>query len=255
MPKFQKGSKEAKDFMRLLRARKGKSKGGMIKPFNMTHPEVDSDDSDSEDHSKIPNMFNKPHQKIKWWKKDPNGLGGVGIQMTKSNRPSQSDTAQPYGRPQPVLTTQEGIGLGLGAGITEIHHHHHHHHMSGEGWFDSISRAFDPKRNGVANAFDPNRNGLADSARKTFTPELGNQIVGGLKTAGHYGIPIVTGAIGSTLGGIASLGNPVGEFAGGQAGKMAGQQINKAIGIGLKKGRGRPRKHSGEGISGYGKVY
>ena len=171
MPKFEKGSKEARDFMASLRAKRGHcSKGGKV------------------------------------WKQHEN-----------------TEMQSPIMRP---------LEENLKGGAIEIHHHHHHHHhMDGEGMWD-WTRALDPNKNGVSNAF-----------KKTFTPELGNQIVGGLKTAGHYGIPMATGALGGLAGEFLSGGNPIAGFAGNQAGKMAGQQINKAIGIGMpKKGRGRPRK-------------
>ena len=130
-----------------------------------------------------------------------------------------------------------GLGTGLYAG-TGIHHHHHYH-IAGGGMWDWA----DPNKNGFSRAMDPNQNGLADSARKTFSPALGNQIVGGLKTVGHYAIPQITGALGGLGGEFLSGGNPLAGFAGNQAGKLAGQQINKSIGIGIpKRGRGRPRK-------------
>ena len=101
---------------------------------------------------------------------------------------------------------------------------------SGGNIFKDIGRALDPKKNGVSKAF-----------KKTFTPKLGNEIVDGLKVAGHYGIPAITGALGgiagSTLGG-------VGGVAGSALGSYAGNQINKQIGIGVR-GRGRPRKSGG----------
>ena len=113
----------------------------------------------------------------------------------------------------------------------------------GDIWGD-IGRAFDPKKNGVAKAFDPKQNGVANAFNKTFTPALGNEIVGGLKTAGHYAIPAITGAVGS-LAGTALTGSPIGGVAGSALGSYAGNQIDKAIGIGIKRGRGRPRKVGG----------
>ena len=99
----------------------------------------------------------------------------------------------------------------------------------------------DPKKNGVAKAFDPKQNGVANAFQKTFTPALGNEIVSGLKTAGHYAIPAITGALGSVAG-TALTGNPVGGVAGSALGSYAGNQIDKKLGIGAKRGRGRPRK-------------
>ena len=111
---------------------------------------------------------------------------------------------------------------------------------SGKGMWDWA----DPKKNGVAKAFDPKQNGVSDAFNKTFTPALGNQIVDGLKVAGHYGIPAITGALGG-LAGTALSGNPVGGVAGSALGSYAGNQIDKAIGIGIRRGRGRPRKSGG----------
>lgn len=71
--------------------------------------------------------------------------------------------------------------------------------------------------------------------------DLGNKIVGGLKTTAHYAIPAITGTLGGIAG--AELG-PVGSMAGSAGGSYLGNQINKAIGVGIKK-RGRPRKIGG----------
>jgi hypothetical protein len=50
----------------------------------------------------------------------------------------------------------------------EVHHYHHHiHHNAGDGFFDKVRDAFDPKKNGAAKAFDPNQNGVA----KAFDPK------------------------------------------------------------------------------------
>jgi hypothetical protein len=106
----------------------------------------------------------------------------------------------------------------------------------------------DPKKNGVAKAFDPKQNGVSNAFQKTFTPALGNQIVDGLKVAGHYGIPAITGALGG-LAGTALSGSPIGGVAGSALGSYAGNQIDKAIGIGIRK-RGRPRKGTGVSMSG-----
>ena len=63
------------------------------------------------------------------------------------------------------------------------------------------------------------------------------------KTAGHYAIP----AVGSAMGGVAGtyLGGPVGGVAGSTAGSYAGKELTKKLGIGMKRGRGRPRKVGG----------
>lgn len=221
MPHFQKGSKEAKEYMRVLRERRGKSKGGMINPFyKMEKYPTRTMDYNPEKH------FSDDHQMIYH--------NADGSKKQPFIMPSGR---KPLGLPKP---TGNGLATGLatGMGVVEIHHHHHHHHMGGEGMFDWL----DPNRNGVAKAFDPRQNGVSNAVNSTFTPALGNQILGGLKTAGHYGIPIFTGALGSTAGELLSGGNPLAGFAGNQAGKYAGQQLVNKIGIGLKT-RGRPKKH------------
>lgn len=70
---------------------------------------------------------------------------------------------------------------------------------------NGVADAFDPNKNGVAQAFDPNRNGVAqnfknfgDSLKNIFTPKLGRDILGGLKTAGGVGL----GLFGGVLGGL-----------------------------------------------------
>ena len=274
MPHFQKGSKEAKEYMASLRAKKGKSKGGAI-AWNQEALDYANKNKNLQD------IFNKkPAGGMRTMDYDPMKHFEDDHKLLYHNADGTSKQFNPF----PI-----NGGMGLGAGVVEIHHHHHHHHMNGEGMWDWI----DPNKNGVANAFDPKKNGVANlyyqgvygikhlagsaddlrkqvervgreklanvvnTARdqaieasrnlgKTFNPALGNQIVGGLKVAGHYAIPAITGAIGSTLGELASGGNPIAGFAGNQAGKMAGQQINKAIGIGIRRRRGRPRK--GEGM-------
>jgi hypothetical protein len=83
-------------------------------------------------------------------------------------------------------------------------------------------------------------NGISGKMKNAFTSK---KAISGLKTVGHYAIPATT----SALGGIAGtfVGGPVGGIAGSAAGSYAGDQINKKIGIGMKRGRGRPRKVGG----------
>jgi hypothetical protein len=80
------------------------------------------------------------------------------------------------------------------------------------------------------------------SGGKIHWKDLGNKIVGGLKTGAHYAIPAITGTLGGIAG--AELG-PVGSMAGSATGSYLGNQLNKAIGVGLRK-RGRPRKIGGD---------
>ena len=67
-----------------------------------------------------------------------------------------------------------------------------------------------------------------------------------------YGLPALGGASGSAAGTYLSGGNPLVGVLGGASGSMAGrvasEQINRQIGNGVKRGRGRPRK----GMSGSG---
>lgn len=72
--------------------------------------------------------------------------------------------------------------------------------------------------------------------------DLGNKIVGGLKTTAHYAIPAITGTLGGIAG--AEMG-PIGSMAGSAGGSYLGNEINKAIGVGLRR-RGRPRKVGGD---------
>lgn len=72
--------------------------------------------------------------------------------------------------------------------------------------------------------------------------DMGKKILGGLKTGAHYAIPAITGTLGGIAG--AELG-PVGSMAGSAGGSYVGNQINKSLGIGLRK-RGRPRKVGGD---------
>ena len=71
--------------------------------------------------------------------------------------------------------------------------------------------------------------------------DMGKKIVGGLKTGAHYAIPAITGTLGGIAG--AELG-PVGSMIGSAGGSYLGNQINKSLGVGLRR-RGRPPKKVG----------
>jgi len=96
-------------------------------------------------------------------------------------------------------------------------------------------------------AFHHNKSAIAKAFNKTFTPELGRQIKGGIEKVGkplassliHAGIPAVLGVAGDVLGG------PMGGVAGAVAGDLLADQVGKATGYGIKRGRGRPRKIGG----------
>ena len=79
------------------------------------------------------------------------------------------------------------------------------------------------------------------SGGKVNWKNVGNKILGGLKTGAHYAIPAITGTLGGIAG--AELG-PVGSMAGSATGSYIGNQINKSIGVGVRR-RGRPRKGCG----------
>jgi hypothetical protein len=99
----------------------------------------------------------------------------------------------------------------------------------------------------IGKAFRDLGHKIESGAKKTFTPALGRQIVSGLEKAGkttassliHAGIPAVAGLAGDVLGG------PMGGIAGAVAGDMLANQVGKATGYGIRRGRGRPRKNGG----------
>jgi hypothetical protein len=62
-----------------------------------------------------------------------------------------------------------------------------------------------------------------------------------VKTAAHYLIPAATSALGTAAGSVAG---PVGGVAGSALGAYAGDQIDKKLGVGVRK-RGRPKKGKG----------
>jgi hypothetical protein len=102
----------------------------------------------------------------------------------------------------------------------------------GRGAFDFL----DPKKNGVAKAFDPNQNGIAESAKKTFTPDLGRDIAGNLI---HKGIPSAVGGLtGMAVGGVTGnplLGLAVGSTVGNYAGTKIGDEVGRKTGLGMAK--------------------
>jgi len=170
-----------------------------------------------------------------------------------------------------------GGGGGSGTGI-------HHHRKSRGGKLSKIgqafNKAFNPQKNGVAKAVTQavnktivapiqhdlvnpivkTANQVKTGFNKTFTPQVGKDIVTDLKTGAQYAVPALTGFVGGTLGGLAT-GGLGGQLVGAAGGAYAGYKLNQALGIegskdfvgvpnangkGLKK-RGRPRKMIGEG--------
>ena len=266
MPKFAKGSKEAKDYMASIRAKRGK---GITHHRRGSESESDSDREEgrgiAEDvvkaftkkskggnlkdylndkvWSKIPEAYHAPIEQI--GRQGIKDLGfGIGTPRSTVMRRPEGGNLKDYLNdkvwskiPEAYHAPIEQIGRqgikDLGFGITIHQHHHHHHYPQGEGFIDDLKNAFDPKKNGVAKAFEP-----GGSAEK-----FGREV-------GHYGIPALTGALGglagTALGGLAT-GGAGGEFAGGVAGSAlgskAGQEINKMAGLGFKKGSQEAKDH------------
>jgi len=157
------------------------------------------------------------------------------------------------------------VGGQLGDGIHHHHyhhteidgegriHHHHHHHIDGgrlSGIADDLDKAFNPKRNGIQkavqqNIVNPINNNIVKPAQNALSEQ---NVVNGLKVAGHYAIPAITSGLGGLAGGVLGTaldptgGEVLGGIAGSALGAYGGQQINKALGIenatgtGLKKG-------------------
>jgi hypothetical protein len=89
-----------------------------------------------------------------------------------------------------------------------------------------VVKVGDQIKTGVVNTYNTAKNGF----NKTFTPQVGNEIVSGLKTAGRYGIPALTGLAGGLAGGLAT-GGLGGQFAGSALGAYAGYKLDQALGI------------------------
>jgi hypothetical protein len=162
------------------------------------------------------------------------------------------------------------LGYGLGAGLTAgggsgggggdiggsgLYATPHGGKLSKIG--QAFNKAFNPQKNGVAQAVqktivapiqheivnpivkvgDQIKTGVVSTYNtaktgfnKTFTPQTGNEIVSGLKTAGRYGIPALTGLAGGLAGGLAT-GGLGGQFAGSALGAYAGYKLDQALGI------------------------
>lgn len=161
------------------------------------------------------------------------------------------------------------LGYGLGAGLTAGGGGLTAGGSSGTGLYatphggklskigQAFNKAFNPQKNGVAQAVqktivapiqhdivnpivkvgDQIKTGVVSTYNtaktgfnKTFTPQVGKDIVGGLKTAGRYGIPALTGLVGGLAGGLAT-GGLGGQFAGSALGAYTGYKIDQALGI------------------------
>lgn len=112
----------------------------------------------------------------------------------------------------------------------------------------AFNKAFNPKKNGIEHAVehavapivkvgDQIKTGVVKTYNtaktgfnKTFTPQVGKDIVSDLKTVGRYAIPAVTSATGALLGGLAT-GGLGGQVVGSTAGAYAGYKIDQKLGL------------------------
>lgn len=99
----------------------------------------------------------------------------------------------------------------------------------------NIGKAFKKLGSDIKRGFEKK---IIEPAKKTFTPQLGREIVKGIEMVGkptasaliHGGIPAVLGVAGDLLGG------PAGGVAGSVAGQLVADQVGKATGYGLYGG-------------------
>jgi len=259
MPKFVKGSSEAREFMASLRAKRKvggsfcpatggsfcPATGGSFCPatgggFNLKNT------LEKDIWNKIPEPYHPALEKIGTQVIKDAGFGlGKKPRKVRGGRFNLKDTLQTkiwdkispeYHQPLEDIGKQviKDVGFGL-AGQQHVCHHHYHHYQNGKGMWDwadpkknGVEKAFDPNQNGISKAFDPKQNGID----KLFVP--GGQAEEWGRQFGRTGIPIVTGAITGAASGFA--GGPVAGVAGTIAGNMAGQYLVKKTGVGLKKG-------------------
>jgi len=214
MPKFVKGSKEAKEHMARIRNMKGKGlKEDAEGAYNKAREYLGfglKEDAEG--------AYNKVRDYL-----------GFGVH----NPPSRS-----YGAPAMM-----GYGI-----------HHHHYHIVGGGdwdWLDpnknGVAKAFDPNQNGVAQSVNNTTNSIKSSfedggeANKFFTRTLPSTLI-------HQGIPAVSGALGGLAGealfpegGFVSgiIGNQIGK----QLGNVGADELGRATGYGFKKGSKEAKEH------------
>jgi hypothetical protein len=204
MPKFVKGSKEAKDYMASIRAKRGRG--------------IDSDSEGKGIAEDVVKAFTVKK-----------GVKGGNLKDYLNDK-VWSKIPEAYHAPIEQIGRQ-GI-KDLGFGITIHQHHHHHHYPQGEGFIDDLKNAFDPKKNGVAKAFEP-----GGSAEK-FGREVGHYGIPAL--TGAVG-GLAGSALGGLAS--AGLGSFAGGVAGSALGSKAGQEINKMAGLGFKKGSQEAKDH------------
>jgi len=288
MPKFVKGSEEAKEHMRKIRAMKGGSIMNNVRPMPMVMPLSHTGSSSTD-------IVNKNSMRGEGLY--AGGGGGLGLGLKKHKRGKGISKDIDSGSDTDDESDSDDEMEGNGIHHHHFHHtevdgkgvlHHHHHHISG-GKLSKIGQAFNnafnPQKNGVAKAIQNNivnpikndTNQVVSGFNKTFNPALGQQIENDAKVVGHYVIPATTSALGGLAGGVLgglATGGAGGEFAGGVAGSAlgayGGQQINRALGIqnntsfdgrGFKKGSKEAKAHmakiramKGKGLI-VGKVY
>jgi hypothetical protein len=139
----------------------------------------------------------------------------------------------------------------------------------GEGFFDSIAKAFDPNRNGVARAFqpkniakafdpvakafDPNRNGIKKGVEKIIKDTGAEKFITKTlpSTLIHQGIPAVAEFVGSKFG-VGKQARALGEKGASELGKVSGMGFKKGspeMKAHMAKLRSMRKKKSGSGVS------
>jgi hypothetical protein len=243
MPKFVKGSQEAKDYMAKIRGMKGKG----VKPVVM----MGNGGQNIHTGSSMTNAINR-------MKMTGGGLG-LGLYSSGGDVSADSAGADSGGMGLYAGGGQSGVGRGMkkhkkktmsidsgsdtdseydepqqGTGI----HIHHHYHIKG-GKLSKIGQAFNK-------AFNPSKNGVSKAVNTAVNDvkEAGPEIENGAKVVAHYAIPSITSALGGAAG--TALGGPLGGVAGSALGAYGGQQIDRALGIenntsfdgkGIRKGK------------------
>jgi hypothetical protein len=231
MPKFAKGSKEAKEHMARIRAMRGNG--------------LKEDAKDTFDKARSYLGFGLKEDAMDTFDKARSYLG-LGVAP-----PSRSYS----GTPNPM-----GYGI--------HHHHHHHYHMGGGDIWDDIGDAFNPDKNGLTQSVNNSTNTIKSSfepggdANQFFTRQLPSTLI-------HQGIPAVAGVLGGLAGeALVPEGGPVSGFVGNQIGKQFGKmgadELGRQTGYGFKKGSKEAKEHMariramrGKGMGGrvVGKVY
>jgi hypothetical protein len=88
-----------------------------------------------------------------------------------------------------------------------------------------VVKVGDQIKTGVVNTYNTAKTGF----NKTFTPQVGKDIVSDLKTTGKYAIPAILGGLGGLAGSF--VGGPAGGMAGSALGAYGGYKADQALGI------------------------